>query len=133
MFSRSLRTIARNDLYRKLLSTLAAEPPFSKVLIANRGEISQRVVRTCKELGIKTVAIYSTADAKAPFVQAADEAICVGPADSSLSYLNVPKVLEVIRKTGAQAVHPGYVIYLVLQYCHASCQIISLIATILFF
>lgn len=108
MFSRSLRTIARNDLYRKLLSTLAAEPPFSKVLIANRGEISQRVVRTCKELGIKTVAIYSTADAKAPFVQAADEAICVGPADSSLSYLNVPKVLEVIRKTGAQAVHPGY-------------------------
>lgn len=108
MLRRSLRAIARNDVCRKLLSTLAADPPFTKVLIANRGEISQRVVRTCKELGIKTVAIYSTADAKAPFVQAADEAICVGPADSSLSYLNVPKVLEVIRQTGVQAVHPGY-------------------------
>lgn len=109
MLRRSLRTIARNDIYRKFLSSLAAEPPFSKVLIANRGEISQRVARTCRELGIKTVAIYSTADAKAPFVQEADEAICVGPADSSLSYLNVPKVLEVIRQTGAQAVHPGCV------------------------
>ena len=106
-----LRTIARNDLYQKLFSSLvAAEPPFRKVLIANRGEISQRVVRTCKELGIKTVAIYSTADAKAPFVEEADEAICVGPADSSRSYLNVPKVLDVIRQTGAQAVHPGYVL-----------------------
>jgi propionyl-CoA carboxylase alpha chain len=82
--------------------------PFDKVLIANRGEISQRVVKTCKELGIKTVAIYSTADAKAPFVQAADEAICIGPADSSASYLNVERVLQAIRDTGAQAVHPGY-------------------------
>lgn len=108
MLRRSLRTLARNDVCRKLLSSVAANPPFSKVLIANRGEISQRVVRTCKELGIKTVAIYSTADAKAQFVQEADEAVCVGPADSSKSYLNVPKVLEVIRQTGAQAVHPGY-------------------------
>ena len=82
--------------------------PFDKVLIANRGEISQRVVKTCKELGIKTVAIYSTADAKAPFVKAADEAICIGPADSSASYLNVERVLQAIRDTGAQAVHPGY-------------------------
>ena len=82
--------------------------PFSKVLIANRGEISQRVVKTCKDLGIKTVAIYSTADAKAPFVKAADEAICVGPAASSESYLNVPNVLKAIRDTGAEAVHPGY-------------------------
>eukprot|EP00934_Nitzschia_sp_Nitz4_P000296 Nitzschia sp. Nitz4//scaffold13_size275219//210988//213217//NITZ4_000905-RA/size275219-snap-gene-0.60-mRNA-1//-1//CDS//3329536107//296//frame0 len=86
----------------------SAQPPFDKVLIANRGEISQRVSRTCQELGVKTVAIYSTADAKAPFVKAADEAVCVGPGDSSLSYLNVPKVLEVIKETGAQAVHPGY-------------------------
>jgi len=108
MLRRSLRAITRNDVCRRLLSSLAVDPPFSKVLIANRGEISQRVVRTCKELGIKTVAIYSTADAKAPFVHEADEAICVGPADSSLSYLNVPKVLEVIRQTGVQAVHPGY-------------------------
>ena len=77
-------------------------------MIANRGEISQRVVKTCKDLGIKTVAIYSTADAKAPFVKAADEAICVGPAASSESYLNVPNVLKAIRDTGAEAVHPGY-------------------------
>jgi propionyl-CoA carboxylase alpha chain len=90
------------------LSAAAAKKPFEKVLIANRGEISQRVARSCKELGIKTVAIYSTADAKAPFVKAADEAICVGPAASSASYLNVPRVLQAIRDTGADAVHPGY-------------------------
>lgn len=91
----------------RYLSSIS-NPPFEKVLIANRGEISQRVARTCRELGIKSVAIYSTADSKAQFVQEADEAVCVGPADSSSSYLNVPKVLEVIRETGAQAVHPGY-------------------------
>ncbi|KAG7354680.1 carboxylase propionyl-CoA carboxylase [Nitzschia inconspicua] len=92
--------------FNRFLST--SQRPFDKVLIANRGEISQRVARTCKDLGIKTVAIYSTADAKAPFVQAADEAICVGPAASSESYLNVPKVLQAIRTTNAKAVHPGY-------------------------
>jgi propionyl-CoA carboxylase alpha chain len=96
--------VARNNIYR----FLSTQRPFDKVLIANRGEISQRVSRTCQDLGIKTVAIYSTADAKAPFVKAADEAICVGPAASSESYLNVPKVLQAIRDTGAQAVHPGY-------------------------
>jgi propionyl-CoA carboxylase alpha chain len=93
---------------RFLSTDNTARRPFDKVLIANRGEISQRVARTCQDLGIKTVAIYSTADAKAPFVQAADEAICVGPAASSESYLNVPKVLQAIRDTKAQAVHPGY-------------------------
>ena len=92
----------------RLFSASRANPPFSKVLIANRGEISQRVVKTCKDLGIKTVAIYSTADAKAPFVKTADEAICVGPAAASESYLNVPNVLKAIRDTGAEAVHPGY-------------------------
>jgi pyruvate carboxylase len=97
-------------IYRFLSS--ASAKPFNKVLIANRGEISQRVARTCKDLGIKTVAIYSTADAKAPFVKAADEAICVGPPNSSESYLNVPRVLEAIRETGAEAVHPGYVLFL---------------------
>eukprot|EP00980_Cylindrotheca_fusiformis_P016457 scaffold4903_cov125-Cylindrotheca_fusiformis.AAC.4 len=86
----------------------SSEPPFSKVLVSNRGEISQRVFRTCKELGVKTVAIYSTADAKAPFVQAADEAVCIGPPPANQSYLNVEKVLQVIRETGTQAVHPGY-------------------------
>ena len=86
----------------------SSEPPFSKVLIANRGEICQRVIKTCHDLGIKTVAIYSTADSKAPFVTAADEAICVGPAPASESYLNVENVLKAVRDTGSQAVHPGY-------------------------
>jgi len=108
MLRRSILSLSRNDFCRRFLSSLAVDPPFSKVLIANRGEISQRVARTCRELGIKTVAIYSTADAKAQFVQEADESICVGPADSSQSYLNVPRVLEAIRQTGAKAVHPGY-------------------------
>ena len=84
------------------------DPPFSKVLIANRGEICQRIIKTCKSLGIQTVAIYSTADSKAPFVQAADEAICVGPAQANESYLNVDNVVQAIRDTGAQACHPGY-------------------------
>lgn len=108
MFNRTLLATARKQAWRRFLSQNTASPPFKKVLIANRGEISQRVAKTCKDLGIKTVAIYSTADAKAAFVKAADEAVCVGPADSSKSYLNVPKVLEVIRETGAEAVHPGY-------------------------
>jgi hypothetical protein len=88
-------------------STGDNKKPFNKVLIANRGEISERVSRTCKELGIKTVAIYSTADSKARFVQAADESICVGPPASSDSYLNVPRVLQAIKETGSEAVHPG--------------------------
>jgi len=115
VLSKTSRSFVTNRLSQKTATTSisrllssASPPPFSKVLIANRGEISQRVARTCKDLGIKTVAIYSTADAKAPFVKAADEAICVGPAASSSSYLNVPRVLQAIRDTGAQAVHPGY-------------------------
>ena len=84
------------------------DPPFNKVLIANRGEISQRIMETCKSLGVGTVAIYSTADSKAPFVQAADEAVCVGPAQANESYLNVENVVKAIRDTGAQACHPGY-------------------------
>lgn len=93
---------------RKYWRLFSTEPPFKKVLVSNRGEICQRVFRTCKDLGIKTVAIYSTADAKAPFVQEADEAVCVGPPAANQSYLNVDKVLQVIRDTGAEAVHPGY-------------------------
>jgi acetyl/propionyl-CoA carboxylase alpha subunit len=76
-------------------------------MIANRGEISQRVVRTCNAMGIDTVAIYSTADAQAPFVSEATERYCVGPAASKDSYLNVDNVLQAIHETGAQAVHPG--------------------------
>jgi acetyl-CoA carboxylase, biotin carboxylase subunit len=81
---------------------------FKKVLIANRGEIALRVIRACKELGIKTVAIHSEADALALHVRAADEKVCVGPAESALSYRNIPNVLSAAEITGADAIHPGY-------------------------
>src|SRR6476620_5727373 len=83
-------------------------PLFEKVLIANRGEIARRVIRTCKRLGIQTVAVYSEADAEAPHVSEADEAVLVGPAPAKDSYLNVEAILAAIAKTGAKAVHPGY-------------------------
>jgi acetyl-CoA carboxylase biotin carboxylase subunit len=81
---------------------------FKKVLIANRGEIALRVIRACKELGIKTVAIHSEADALALHVRAADEKVCVGPAESALSYRNIPNVLSAAEITGVDAIHPGY-------------------------
>jgi acetyl-CoA carboxylase biotin carboxylase subunit len=81
---------------------------FKKILIANRGEIALRVIRTCKEMGIKTVAIYSSADADSLHVRFADEAVCVGPAASSLSYLNIPNIMAAVEITNADAVHPGY-------------------------
>lgn len=79
-----------------------------KVLIANRGEIAVRIIRACKELGIKTVAVYSTADADALHVKLADEAYCIGPHLSKDSYLSFPAVLGVAQKTGAEGIHPGY-------------------------
>jgi acetyl-CoA carboxylase biotin carboxylase subunit len=81
---------------------------FKKILIANRGEIALRVIRTCKEMGIKTVAIYSTADADSLHVRFADEAVCVGPPASSLSYLNIPNIMAAVEITNADAIHPGY-------------------------
>lgn len=89
-------------------SAVCNEKYFDKILIANRGEIACRVMRTCKKLGIKTVAVHSEADANALHVRMADERYCIGPAPSSQSYLVVDNVMEAVRATGAQAVHPGY-------------------------
>ncbi|WP_437760480.1 acetyl-CoA carboxylase biotin carboxylase subunit [Sorangium sp. So ce1389] len=81
---------------------------FQKILIANRGEIAMRVIRACRLLGIRTVAIHSEADAAALHVRFADEAVCVGPADASKSYLNIPQIIAAAEVTGADALHPGY-------------------------
>ncbi|MGA2567496.1 MAG: biotin carboxylase N-terminal domain-containing protein, partial [Pseudolabrys sp.] len=81
---------------------------FDKILIANRGEIAMRVIRACKELGIPTVAVHSTADADAMHVRFADESVCIGPPAAKDSYLNVPAILSACEITGADAVHPGY-------------------------
>lgn len=79
-----------------------------KILVANRGEIALRVMRTAKEMGIATVAVFSEADRNTPFVRFADEAVCIGPAPSAQSYLRIDKILEAARLTGADAIHPGY-------------------------
>jgi acetyl-CoA carboxylase, biotin carboxylase subunit len=81
---------------------------FDRVLVCNRGEIAVRIIRTCREMGIKTAVVYSTADADSRAVQLADTAVCVGPGPSARSYLNVPALLHAAAKVGADAVHPGY-------------------------
>jgi acetyl-CoA carboxylase, biotin carboxylase subunit len=81
---------------------------FEKILIANRGEIALRINRACKEMGIATVAIHSTADADAMHVRLADESVCVGPAPAAQSYLNIPAIISACEITGAEAIHPGY-------------------------
>ena len=81
---------------------------FKKVLIANRGEIALRVIRTCREMGIKTVAVYSTADRESLHVRFADEAVCIGPPASSESYLSIPRIMAAVEITNADAIHPGY-------------------------
>jgi len=81
---------------------------FEKILIANRGEIALRIQRACRELGIKTVAVHSVADTEAKYVKLADESVCIGPAPSSASYLNVPAIISAAEVTDSEAIHPGY-------------------------
>ena len=81
---------------------------FKKVLIANRGEIALRIIRTCKEMGIRTIAVYSTVDEESLHVKLADEAVCIGPAPSADSYLSIPKIIAAAEITNADAIHPGY-------------------------
>src|SRR6266550_5402770 len=81
---------------------------FDKVLIANRGEIALRIHRACREMGIQTVAVHSTADSDAMHVRLADETVCIGPPPARDSYLNIPAIVSACEITGAEAVHPGY-------------------------
>src|SRR5512147_2792588 len=81
---------------------------FEKILIANRGEIALRIQRACREMGIKTVAVHSEADADAKYVKLADESVCIGPAPSSQSYLHVPSIISAAEVTDSEAIHPGY-------------------------
>ena len=81
---------------------------FTKLLIANRGEIALRILRACKELGITTVAIYSEPDRDLMHVKMADESICIGPAESKNSYLNIPAIISAMELSGAEGIHPGY-------------------------
>ena len=81
---------------------------FKKILIANRGEIALRIQRACREMGIKAVVVYSEADREAKYVKLADEAVCIGPASSTLSYLNMPAIIATAEVTDAEAIHPGY-------------------------
>ena len=81
---------------------------FKKILIANRGEIAVRIIRACRELGIKTVAVYSDADKESLHVRLADESVCIGPASLTQSYLNIPALLSAAEITDSDAIHPGY-------------------------
>ena len=81
---------------------------FQKILIANRGEIALRIQRACRDLGIKTVVVHSEADREAKYVTLADESVCIGPAASSSSYLNIPAIISAAEVTDAEAIHPGY-------------------------
>src|SRR6516164_1933580 len=81
---------------------------FQRILVANRGEIALRIIRACRELGLEVVAVYSEADRGAPYLELADEAICIGPAASTDSYLNIARLIAAAEVAGVQAIHPGY-------------------------
>ncbi len=81
---------------------------FSKILIANRGEIALRIIRACHELGVQAVVVYSEADADAAYVKLADEAVCIGPATPAQSYLNIARIISAAEITDVEAIHPGY-------------------------
>ena len=87
---------------------MAKEKVFKKILVANRGEIALRIIRTCREMGIKTIAVYSTADKESLHVKFADEAVCIGPPPSKESYLNIASIIAAAEITNADAIHPGY-------------------------
>src|SRR5512135_875800 len=97
---------------RRILRTAPKPEPkttmFEKILIANRGEIALRIQRACREMGIKTVAVHSEADADAKYVKLADESVCIGPAASGQSYLNIPAIISAAEVTDSEAIHPGY-------------------------
>src|SRR6184192_2384702 len=99
-------TVSRSNTARCCWSS-SKQSVFEKILIANRGEIALRIHRACREMGIKTVAVHSTADADAMHVRLADEAVCIGPPPSRDSYLNMPALLTAASITGADAIHPG--------------------------
>src|SRR5512132_3951251 len=81
---------------------------FQRILVANRGEIALRVIRACKELGIEVVAVFSEADRGAPYLDLADDAICIGPASAQESYLKIPRIISAAEIADVQAIHPGY-------------------------
>lgn len=101
-----------NTLKGRNFSVITHKPnypkTFDKILVANRGEIARRVIRTCKEMGVKTVAVYSDADLNSMFVKEADEAYRIGPPPASESYLQMDTLLQVAKASGVNAVHPGY-------------------------
>lgn len=97
-----------NRFKRSIQDSVGYQMSFSKILIANRGEIALRIIRTCEELGIATVAVHSTVDKHALHVQLADEAVCIGEAPSSKSYLNIPNIIAAALTRNASAIHPGY-------------------------
>jgi propionyl-CoA carboxylase alpha chain len=102
--------LPRRATIPRFLSTASTttKKPFDRILIANRGEIAQRIIRTCNALDIETVAVYSTADAQSPYVTMATQAVCIGPPPANQSYLNTQAILQAAHETGAQAVNPGF-------------------------